>query len=108
MHSSSEQLLPIVAGCRALVTAGYFAGCEVRVNEFVSPEYLQRHGLENASSLIGAWACQTRDRGLHVIACLPERILMRIDGYETKMRPEGVDRLIGMQMSVKINKRVQK
>lgn len=33
---------------------------------------------------------------------------MRIDGYETKIRAEGVDRLIGMQMSVKINKRAKK
>jgi hypothetical protein len=82
--------MPIVAGCHAIVVHGSWKGKNVRVIE--------------ASKVAGRWICETSQ----LAVSFHESHLMRIDGYDPKMQSAGVDRLIGVQMSAKINKRAKK
>lgn len=110
MRSLNEQLLPVESGCEALVVSGCYAGRTVVVHCLVATGgwyvFNGQQGWLNPK-LAGHWLCKMNTGSFMACVFAPHQ-LMRIDGFEVKMRPEGIDRLISKTMSVKINKRVQK
>lgn len=76
----TEKLLPIVAGCSALVIAGAFSGKTVFVMRVFTADMAPC--LVGGDKFIGEWICTLSDAPYGFNLLLPERILMRLDGGE--------------------------
>lgn len=106
----STDLMPIESGCEALVLSGFYAGRSVSVCCRIADDgWYVFHGQQGYVNpqYAGCWLVQM-NTGKRNACVLPGDIMMRINGYRLRMQADGLDRLIGKQMRININKRTKK